>query len=114
MRFFHGILYFSLVLTHVVDVNDPDAAAKRAAKADERAKARSLTRGNTVYSTKPQDFQVRVRVWEARNLQVLCVHMCVYLCVCVCMCVRVCACVCMCVCVCVCACVCVYVCWHSD
>ena len=53
------------------DVNDPEAESLRQQRAEERTKQRSLIRGNMTYSTKPQDFQVRVRIWEARNLQVL-------------------------------------------
>ncbi len=56
--------------TGEIDVNDPDAVAKRQQRAQERAKQRSLQRSNTVYSTKPADYQVRIKIIEARNLQV--------------------------------------------
>ncbi len=53
-----------------VDANDPEAVRKRQERVQERAKQRSMQRGNTAYSTKKQDFQVRIKVFEARSLQV--------------------------------------------
>eukprot|EP00052_Salpingoeca_macrocollata_P020806 m.175674 g.175674 ORF g.175674 m.175674 type:complete len:2346 (-) comp21363_c0_seq2:105-7142(-) len=52
-----------------VDPNDPNAAADREAKMEQRAKNRSLRRSNISYSSKPCDFQLRVKIHEGRSLQ---------------------------------------------